>query len=1017
MPSPRGLILSKTLVPPVGGETIARPRVLGAMTEAAAGRRILTVVAPAGSGKTTAVAQLVRARAGACAWLSLWESDDGPGRFTSYLAAAVGTIDPDAAARTRRFLEDGLAPEDCAALLGESLPPGSTVVLDDLHHVEARAPVLRALLAFVDAAPDDALIVLVSRRSLRMQLGRDLLAGRVGTLPEDALAFRPDEIAALLDARGLGGRAGEVAASSGGWAAGIVFEALRGGPGAAGAGAEDPFFAYLGSEVLDGLPSALRERVLGSALLDVVDARRLGALAGEGPAEAAFAEICRHHLPGTLGEDGLRYHPRFREFLLTVLARERPGDLRELRARYGRALLADGHPEEAVDALLAAGERAEAEELVPSAAPLLMRRGDWDKALAWCAELDEETMARRPGLRGVQVRCLLMSRRQDDVEDLVRRMRASGEFDRLAAEAPDVAAWGAWALHIPGDWEGMLALTPPSTATRRARVIRFIAATGLGEDPPPEAFAAEELDRPWPLHVALQSALYYRGDFAEVERLSWAAAARGPVTATLAEIYRIAALRARGDLADARAALESAAPRVRASRFIEFWQQVEGELAFAEGDHERGLHLIRAARVTSREHGYRLADRAVFAAVEGRMLVRTGAVPEALEVLGAARAWCAARGLRCFREWADVGLATARLALGGDPAPVVALLEEAIAGMERAGRRLELPAAYVALAEARWRVGDEAAHDAAADAAHAAAVSMGTLGPLMMALEAMPEVLARRIDAAPDDDAVWRPLGRAGVTTGAGRTSLDGALLVVRTLGRAELESEGAAAPSLSVKAVELAAAVAGAGAAGVSRPALAAALFTESADAANHLRQLVHRLRRALPEGIALTSAGGRLAWSPAGSAVAEDRVLEALVARAAREVGRARVDTLDAALRMADRGPFLPGADGEAAAARRAQLAAVVSDARRDHARELLAAGRPARALAAARAAVADEPYREDGWQLLMRASVAAEGPASALPPFLACTRALAEVGLEPSPATRELLERLRGGRATGP
>ena len=41
MPSPRGLIASKTLVPAVGAGTIARPRVLGTLHAAAEGRRIL----------------------------------------------------------------------------------------------------------------------------------------------------------------------------------------------------------------------------------------------------------------------------------------------------------------------------------------------------------------------------------------------------------------------------------------------------------------------------------------------------------------------------------------------------------------------------------------------------------------------------------------------------------------------------------------------------------------------------------------------------------------------------------------------------------------------------------------------------------------------------------------------------------------------------------------------------------------------------------------------------------------
>jgi ATP/maltotriose-dependent transcriptional regulator MalT len=1012
MPTPRGLIVSKTLVPAVGAGTIDRPRVLRALADSAEGRRILLVVAPAGSGKTTAVAQLVRARPGPHAWLSLWDSDEGPGRFVTYLAAAIAMIDPDASERTRRLLEDGLAPEDCAAILGEELPAGTTVVIDDLHHVEARAPVLRALRAFLDAASEDALIVLVSRRLLHVDLGRDVLAGRVGAVSEDELAFHADEVAALLEARGLAGDPEEVAASSGGWAAGIVFDAIRGGPAQA-AGGEDPFFAYLGSEVLDALPADLRDAVLRSALLDVVTAPRLATLLGVSSADATFTAICRHHLPGHVDAEGLRYHPRFREFLLAELRRGAADDVAELRARYGRALLEEGHPEEAADALLDAGEHGEAQDVVMAAAPVLMRRADWDKVLRWCEALGEAALARRHDLRGVQVRCLLMSRRQDDLEELVRRMRASGEFDRLRAEAPDVAAWAAWGLHVSGDWAGMLALTPPAAATRRARVIRFIAGTALGDAPPP-GFSGEELDRTWPLHVALQSALYYRGEFAAVERLAWAARARGPVTATLAEIYRVAVLRNRGDLSEARAVLEAAEARIRASRFIEFWEQVEAELLFAEGDRERGLRLIRAARVTSRHHGYRLADRAVFAAIEGRMLTRLGRLPEAVEVLGGASAWCAARGLHLFREWADTWHAIAQLGLGGDPDEAHALLTAAVAGMTRAGRRLELPAAQVALAEACWRRGDEAGHDAAADAAHAAAVAMGTLGPLLAALEAMPEVLARRIDAAPADDHVWRGLAGAGWSA-PGRASLADARLVVRTLGRAAIESDGRPLAAVSPKAVELAAVVARAGAAGAARADVAEALFEGSIDAANYLRQLVHRLRRALPEGAVLSSSQGRLAWLPPDAVVAEDGVLEALLARARREVGDARQATLEAALEMAARGPYLPGAEGDAAAERRLALAARVSEALRERASALLLAGRAARAAEAARDAVAAEPYREDGWRLLMQARAAAEGPASAVGPFLECRDALSEVGLEPSAETVSLLERLRAGAAT--
>jgi|GEM_PF-1432713 len=1003
-----GLIRLKVRVPSVGAHAIERPRVTRALEHAAAGRRFLLVVASAGSGKTTAAVQLLAARGGPAAWLTLSDADDTPGRLVTYLAAAVADAAPGAATAVQRLLLDGLSPEDCAAVLAESLPGGTTVVVDDVHHVDERASVLRVLRAFLDAVPDDVLVVLLSRRLIHLDLSRHVLSGGVGAVSESELAFRAVEIDALLEARGLPGRGADLEASSGGWAAGIVFEALREGAPAVDAGGGDPFFAYLGSEVLDELPDRLRDAVLCSAVLDTVSPAGLAAVLGDGDATAIHDEIVRRHLPGVPEPDGLRYHPRFREFLLALLARERPDALRALRVRYARVLRAQGHAEEAARHLLDAGARGEAEEAVEEAVPALMRRGDWERVLAWCAALGDEVLARRPVLRGGQVRALLMSRRQEDVVALVEAMRATGEFARLASEAPDVAAWAVWSLHGDGDWPRVRALMPPPASCRRARVMAHILDVGIADDPA-AGFTADELDRPWPLHVALQSAAYYRGAFGEVERLADAARARGPVTATLGDIYRVAVLRARGDLAEARAVLEGAAPRIRASRFIEFWQWAEAELRAAEGDHEGALHLIRTARQTSRHHRYPVADRAVFAVAEGRVLVRMERMPEAAEILERSREWSARRGLAAFREWAETWLAAARLGLGVDPAGPRALLHTAIGGMTRAGRRLELPAAWALLAEAEWRAGDEAAHDRAADAGYAAAEGMGTLGPLLDALDLVPDVLARRVDAAGAGDARWRILARRARTP-AGRVSLEAAHVVVRTLGSPRIEVDGRAVAVSSPKAVELAAVLARAGARGVPRSRLAAELFPEGADAANALRQLLHRLRRALPGGAEVVTAEGRLAWLPADAVVAEDRVLEALIARARGQVGPERLETLGRALALAARGPYLPAADGEAARRRRDELGIAVAEARREYAAALLAAGRTADAREAAAAAVGEEPYREDAWRLLMRSEALLGGPASAVAAFLACRRALGEVGLDPSPETEVLLDRLR-------
>ena len=238
-----------------------------------------------------------------------------------------------------------------------------------------------------------------------------------------------------------------------------------------------------------------------------------------------------------------------------------------------------------------------------------------------------------------------------------------------------------------------------------------------------------------------------------------------------------------------------------------------------------------------------------------------------------------------------------------------------------------------------------------------------------------------------------------------------GARLGSRTLGSPGLELDGKSVPVVSPKAVEVAAFVARAGPPGVPRSAAGEELFGGSRDGPNYLRQIVYRLRRALPSDLALVSGGGRLAWRPAEAVGADDALLESLVARARLEVGERRTATLRDAVAIAARGPYLLALDDESAVARRRQIAGVAQEARLEYAREMRAAGNAGEALASARRVIEEDPYREDAWQEIMRTRAHLGGAAAVVPAFLDCERALRDVGLEPSRETRALLERLRG------
>jgi ATP/maltotriose-dependent transcriptional regulator MalT/DNA-binding SARP family transcriptional activator len=1007
----RRLIEAKLRPPAIREDALQRPRVEAALEAAARRNAIVAVVATAGAGKTTAVAQFARRRPGPVAWLTLDESDRIAGRFVTYLAAALGEAEPELPTQAQEALADALSPQDCAAMLAEAIDPGWTVVIDDLHHLERGASALRALGAFLRYLTPGSLAILISRRWPGGELAREFVAGRAGALRAGELSFSLEETAALISARGTTADPAAVHRATGGWAAGVAFEGLGDeevSRSALAAGGEDPLFSYLGAEILDTLPARLRGVVLRSGVLDLVTEDRLRRLLGTRNAAAIFDALCGLQLPAVRESDGLRYNPRFREFLLHRLGREAEAELAELRARFGRILVDEGFLEEGIDALIAASRPDEAEALAERAVEILMRRGDWDKVLDWTSALGDEALRRRHGLRGAQVRSLLMSRRQHEVEDLVQGMLASGEVAALSEEAPDVAAWAIWALHESGDWARLLSLLPDGGEWPRLAVMRHIFAVGTAVDPPPAfPIAAERLQ---PLLVPLQGTLLTQGRFDDIERLAGAAARRGPVTATVAQIHRIMVLRARGDRAAARRLLDATAPTVRASRYIEFWQAAEAELLFDEGERERGLELVREARRTSREHHYRIGDRAIFAIAEGRMLVRMGLMSEALEVLEEIRSWCAEREMLAGREWAETWLGAALLSLEPDPAPALALLRPAAEGMRRAGRWVELPAAGVFLAEAEWRAGDEEAHDAAADLAHAAAEACGTLAPLALALELAPQVLTRRLDASDDEDGRWHRLLRAG---GSGTPPAPPAdpVLRVRTFGAPGLEAGGERLRVNLTKAVELAAYLAKAGPTGASRSAVLGELFEDSREAEGYLRQVVHRLRRVLPQGLALTSVGGRLAWDPAGAVLADDQAFEATIGRARLEVGERRTASLAGALALVDAGAYMAGVDGRWTSLRRQRLADLACEARVDYVRSMLSIGSPREAFDAALAAVTENPYREDAWQQLMRAQAAVGGPQTALPVFLECQQALGRVGVEPSNATRRLLRALRG------
>ena len=234
-------------------------------------RRFVSIVAPPGSGKTTALAQWAEREQRRFAWVSLDRRDNDPVVLLSYLAEALSPddgVDPATLdGLTAGSLWTRALPRLGVALA--SLTEPFVLVLDDVHELE-NPECLDALAAVLGQVPQGSQLVLSGRTEARLGLAKLRADGELLELGRSALALNDREAHALLTAAGLNVTETEAFAlneRAEGWAAGLYLAALSleaGDSSLASFGGDDRFVTdYLRSEEL-GLRQAGGARVPAS---------------------------------------------------------------------------------------------------------------------------------------------------------------------------------------------------------------------------------------------------------------------------------------------------------------------------------------------------------------------------------------------------------------------------------------------------------------------------------------------------------------------------------------------------------------------------------------------------------------------------------------------------------------------------------------------------------------------------------------------------------------------------------
>ncbi len=436
------LLASKLRVPLARQHRVARPALLARLTTGLdSGCRLTLISAPAGYGKTTLARDWVAASERPAAWLSLEEADDEPGRFLTYLIAALQTVVAGLGAQVLTAVQSGQTGSTdllLTALLNDlaSLDDDLILVLDDFQMIGSLA-VQSAVTFLVEQLPAQVHLVIVTREDPPIPLARLRARGQMSELRASDLRFSEIEAAAFLnDVMGLNLTPPDVAALEArteGWIAGLQLAAqsLRGQKDASEAvraftGTHTFVLDFLLEEVLRRLPGHVQTFLLETSILDRLCGPLCDALRPEQDPVGAetLAQLQRVNafvVPLDGDRCWYRYHHLFQELLRQRLARALPPtDIARLHRQASAWFEAHGDVGEAIRHSLAAQDVEQAARMAETAWEAMSRTFQSTGWLRWARRLPERLIAVRPVLCAQIAQSLVDVGEVDLSEDYLR---------------------------------------------------------------------------------------------------------------------------------------------------------------------------------------------------------------------------------------------------------------------------------------------------------------------------------------------------------------------------------------------------------------------------------------------------------------------------------------------------------------------------------------------------------------------------------------------------------------------
>jgi LuxR family transcriptional regulator, maltose regulon positive regulatory protein len=401
-------VATKFRRPGVPPKRVQRPQLIRRLNEGlSAGHTLTLISAPAGFGKTLCIAEWISTLELPNAWLSLEIEDDDPGRFFTYLIAALQQLDESLGHEIGSVLRAGqLPPADTisAALINDVLAweGRGVLILDDFHVIQDRF-ILQVLEKLIANLASSLQLVLLTREDPPLPLARLRANNQLTEIRASDLRFSDREAAQFLnDVLGLALSPIDIATledRTEGWVVGLQLAgfSIRDRANPAGfiatlSGNQRFILSYLTEEVLQRQPIEIQQFLLQTSILDKLNGEVCNAVTGRTDGPQLLDRVLKANLfliPLDDEQRWYRYHHLFAD-LLREVQRAQQLDHAELHRRASRWYAQAGLPGEAIQQALAAADYALAVQLIEAHATDMLLQWYGKTVEGWLRALPPE---------------------------------------------------------------------------------------------------------------------------------------------------------------------------------------------------------------------------------------------------------------------------------------------------------------------------------------------------------------------------------------------------------------------------------------------------------------------------------------------------------------------------------------------------------------------------------------------------------------------------------------------------